>query len=173
MLFNFSASLPLGRAILPSDTLPGAPPVFVLSYKVWAARFALDRSILGKTFILNDKPTTLIGIMPRRFAFWGGDIWMPATLDRAAPDASTHQFVMYGRLKPGFSVKAAESDTFALLTQLAKIYRGQYPRLCPPTSLPARPFQPPSIFPVSVTPLRGKATWRHPAVKSFPRLECA
>jgi putative ABC transport system permease protein len=126
--FQFLGISPLlGRAILPSDAVPGAPPVFVLSYKVWAKRFGLDRSILGKTFILNDKPTTLIGIMPRRFAFWGGDIWAPATLDRAAPDASTRQFVMYGRLKPGLSVRAAESETFALLTQLAKIYRTRYP----------------------------------------------
>jgi putative ABC transport system permease protein len=126
--FQFLGISPLlGRAILPSDTAPGAPPVFVLSYKVWANRFGLDRSILGKTFILNDKPTTLIGIMPRRFAFWGGDIWVPAMLDRAAPDASTRQFVMYGRLKPGLSVKAAEGETFALLTHLAKIYRARYP----------------------------------------------
>jgi hypothetical protein len=54
-------------------------------------RFGLDRGILGKTFSLNDKPTRLVGIMPPRFAFWGGDIWMPAALDRADPGLDTMQ----------------------------------------------------------------------------------
>jgi putative ABC transport system permease protein len=126
--FQFLGIAPLlGRAILPSDTARGAQPVFVLSYKVWVKRFGLDRSIVGKTFLLNNTPTTLIGIMPPRFAFWGGDIWMPATIDRTSPDAATRRFVMYGHLKPGLDVKAAESDALALITQLAKIYRTSYP----------------------------------------------
>ena len=91
----------VGRGILPSDAQPGAPPVFVLSYKVWVKRFGMDRGIVGKTFILNDKPATLVGIMPPRFAFWGGDIWVPASLDRADPEASQRYFVLYGHLKPG------------------------------------------------------------------------
>src|SRR3569833_592322 len=47
----------LGRGIQPSDSEPDAPPVFVLSYKVWAQRFGLDPAILGKTFLLNNTPT--------------------------------------------------------------------------------------------------------------------
>jgi len=78
----------LGRGLKTSDSEPGAPPVFILSYKVWASRFGLDPSILGKTFLLSNTPTTLIGIMPQRFAWWGGDIWRPATLDRARPGNS-------------------------------------------------------------------------------------
>src|SRR5215469_1009758 len=109
--FEFLGVAPLaGRAVLPSDALPGAPPVFVLSYKVWVKRFGMDRSIVGKTFILNGQPTTLVGIMPRRFAFWGGDIWIPASLDRADPSASQRYFVLYGRLKPGLNRRAAEAE---------------------------------------------------------------
>ncbi|MGA8026779.1 MAG: ABC transporter permease, partial [Bryobacteraceae bacterium] len=126
--FQFLGISPLlGRGILPSDAAPGAPRVFVLSYKVWVKRFGFDRSIVGKSFLINNTPTTLIGIMPRRFTLWGGDIWMPATLDRASPDAATRRFVMYGHLKPGLEVKAAEGEAFALIKQLAKIYRTSYP----------------------------------------------
>jgi putative ABC transport system permease protein len=127
--FEFLGVAPLiGRGILPSDALPGAPPVFVLSYKVWVKRFGMDRGIIGKTFILNDKPTTLVGIMPRRFAFWGGDIWMPTCLDRADPAASQRYFVLYGHLKPGLDPKAGEAELAILAGRFADIYRGQYPK---------------------------------------------
>jgi len=58
----------LGRTIIPDDAKPGAPPVFVMAYKMWVKRFQRDPSILGKNFILNGTSTTLIGIMPKRFS---------------------------------------------------------------------------------------------------------
>lgn len=49
--FQFLGVSPLlGRGILPRDAQPGAPPVFVLSYKVWVKRFGMDRGIVGKNF---------------------------------------------------------------------------------------------------------------------------
>jgi predicted permease len=116
----------LGRSIQPSDSKPGASPVFVLSYKVWAKRFGLDPTIVGKTFLLNNTPTTLIGIMPQRFAWWGGDIWRPAVLDRARPGNS--RFVLYGHLKSGLDPQAAQSHITALLRQLAQLYPDRYPK---------------------------------------------
>jgi hypothetical protein len=44
---------------------------------VWISRFAHDPNIVGRNFLLNDKPVTLVGIMPKRFAFWGGDSRCP------------------------------------------------------------------------------------------------
>ena len=125
--FQFLGVQPLlGRGIQPSDAQPGAPPVFVLSYKVWLKRFGLDPAILGKTFLLNNTRTTLVGIMPSRFAFWGGDIWMPAILDRAHP--GNDNFVLYGHLKPGLSPKAAQTEAYAVLKRLAQTYPDRYPR---------------------------------------------
>src|SRR5206468_5515593 len=106
---------------------PGAPPVFVLSYKVWLSRFGSDPNIVGHSFLLNDKPATLVGIMPKRFAFWGGDIWMPAAVDPAEPGAEKRNFVLYGHLRPGLDVRAAEAELAALATRLAKIYPRSYP----------------------------------------------
>jgi putative ABC transport system permease protein len=127
--FEFLGVPPLlGRTIIPSDAQPGAPPVFVLSYKVWAKRFGLDPGIVGKTFVINDKPTTLIGIMPPRFAFWGGDVWLPVTLDAAEIGAGSRRFVMYGHLKSGLGLKAAEADLRILAGRFSKIYRQEYPK---------------------------------------------
>jgi putative ABC transport system permease protein len=126
--FQFLGVPPLlGRGIVPGDGKPGAPPVFVLSYKVWLSRFGLDPNIVGQTFLLNDKPTTLVGIMPKRFALWGGDIWMPTAVDPAEPGAERRNFVLYGHLKPGLGVTTAESDLGALAKQLSTIYPRSYP----------------------------------------------
>jgi len=117
----------LGRAIEPSDAQPGAAPVFVLSYKVWQRRFGMDPSIVGEEVLLNGRRTTLIGIMPKRFAFWGGDIWMPATLDRVESGASQRPLVMYGHVKRGVTIEAAQADLTAVANRLAKVYRDNYP----------------------------------------------
>ena len=71
----------MGRTITPDDAKPGAPPVVVLSYKGWQSRLGGDPNILGKTLILNHEPTTVIGVMPKRF-LWGTnvvDCWLPAS----------------------------------------------------------------------------------------------
>src|SRR5579884_113846 len=127
--FQFLGMAPLlGRAITPEDAKPGAPPVFVLSYKLWVKRFGADPSIVGRTFTLNGKPTTLIGIMPQRFAWWGSELWMPTTLDRAEPGADQQYFFLLGHLKPGLDPKAAAADVQILANRFSKIYRDNYPK---------------------------------------------
>jgi putative ABC transport system permease protein len=127
--FQFLGVPPLlGRGIVPGDGKSGAPPVFVLSYKVWLSRFGLDPNIVGQTFLLNDKPTTLVGIMPKRFALWGGDIWMPTAVDPAEPGAEKRNFVQYGHLRPGLDVRAAEAELGVLAKQLSTIYPRSYPK---------------------------------------------
>ena len=74
----------LGRGIVPDDARPGAPPVFVMAYKMWVKRFNRDTSILGKSFTLNGTPTTLVGIMPQRFTKLGSDLWMAKAMQRGA-----------------------------------------------------------------------------------------
>ena len=65
----------LGRTFTAEDARPGAPPVFVMNHKMWAGRFGSDPSLIGKTFVLNGVPTTLIGVMPRRFFTLGADLY--------------------------------------------------------------------------------------------------
>lgn len=126
--FRFLGVAPLlGRGIEPGDGRPGAAPVFVLSHKAWLSRFGGDPRVIGRTYLLNDKPATLVGIMPRRFAFWGGEIWMPASVDASEPGAARRNFVLYGHLRPGVSTPAAEEELTSLATRLSTVYAGSYP----------------------------------------------
>lgn len=99
----------LGRTISEEDGRPGAPPVFVMNYRLWQREFGGDPKILGTTFILNGKPTTLVGIMPLRFNAFGANFWMPIT-----PDYATHGFKLMVRLKPGVSAQNAGADLDAI-----------------------------------------------------------
>jgi putative ABC transport system permease protein len=127
--FDFLGVAPLlGRAITPEDARPGAPPVFVLSYKLWKRRFGSDASILGKTFTMNDRPTTLVGIMPQRFAWWGAELWIPTALTRSEPGAETRFFFLLGHLKPGLTAKSAAPDIAIIAKRLAKLYPKDYPK---------------------------------------------
>lgn len=126
--FEFLGVAPLiGRSAAPHDAEPGAPPVFVLSYKVWQKRFAGDPNILGRTFTLDGIPRTLIGIMPKRFAWWGADLWIPKSPNRAETGQSEAFMNLLGRLKPGESSKRAALALNVLAHRLAKTYPKYYP----------------------------------------------
>ena len=69
----------LGRTFLSEEERPGGPKVAVLSYDFFMKRFGGDRSILGKLVAFDSVPTTIIGVMPRGFAFpnFGAGGWLP------------------------------------------------------------------------------------------------
>ena len=130
--FEFLGVPPLlGRALQPDDYKPGAPPVFVMRYKTWAARFSSDPKILNQTFVLNGTPRTLVGVMPPRFAFGDADLWMPDPMDRSSK-ANDSQFPIYWwlltRLKPGVSTPQAEADLTLVAQRLSKVYPKDYPK---------------------------------------------
>jgi putative ABC transport system permease protein len=117
----------IGRTLLPEDAKPGAPPVFVMSYKMWLNQYNLDPGILGRTFILNGAPSTLVGIMPKRFTKLGSDLWRPISMNRADKEMSQRFWMFQARLKPGVTVEQAEADINILAQRLAKIYSKNYP----------------------------------------------
>jgi putative ABC transport system permease protein len=102
----------LGRTIAPGDGETGAPPVFVMSYLLWQQEFAGNPGILGATFVLDGKPTTLVGIMPPQFNAFEASFWRPGGAEGGA--------AIMGRLKPGLSVEAAQADLDVIAHRLQK-----------------------------------------------------
>jgi putative ABC transport system permease protein len=120
-----------GRVLQPADYEPGAPPVFVLRYQAWITSFAGDPGVLNRTFVLNGVSRTLVGIMPPRFAWGNGDVWLPEKPTRSETPAVAGEFppvwYLIGHLKPGVSVGQAQADLTVVASQLAKIYPKNYP----------------------------------------------
>jgi putative ABC transport system permease protein len=123
----------LGRVAQPADYEPGAAPVFVLRYKTWIKEFGADPNILNKTFILNDTPRTLIGIMPPRFGWGDADLWIPEKPTRtvantAVAGAFPRFWFFLGHLKPGVSQREAVADLTVVAKRLATVYPKDYPK---------------------------------------------
>jgi putative ABC transport system permease protein len=119
----------LGRTLTPDDAKPGAPPVFVMNYKMWAGRFGSDASLIGKTFVLNGVPTTLVGVMPQRFFKLAADLYKPVVLDRADPERARQYFRLQARLRPGVTLEQAEAEVTVVAHRLAKLYPDNYPQV--------------------------------------------
>jgi len=63
----FGISAYAGRVLTPSDDQAGAPPVAVMSYRLWQQKYGSDPSVIGSVFNLSDKPFTVVGITPPGF----------------------------------------------------------------------------------------------------------
>jgi predicted permease len=127
-MFTFLGVPPLyGRGLAPTDAQPGAPPVFVMAYKMWTKHYNFDSSVVGRTFTLNGVPTTCVGVMPRRFTKMNADLYRPIVMDRANPELKEQYFMFQGRAKPGVTLEQVEADISVIAKQLAQVYPKNYP----------------------------------------------
>ena len=72
-----------GRWFLEGDGEPGAPPVVVLSHALWSRRYGSDPAIVGRTILIDNTPTEVVGVMPPSFRFPDDEVrlWLPLHLD--------------------------------------------------------------------------------------------
>jgi predicted permease len=118
----------LGRTLTPEDARPGAPPVFVMSNRLWLNRFNSDPGVVGRTFIFNNVPTMCVGVMPRRFFKLNAQVYLPITLDRANPRTNRRFYMFQARLKRGVTFAEATADLDVIARRLAKVYPENYPK---------------------------------------------
>jgi predicted permease len=107
----------IGRDILPEEDRPGGNPVVLLSYDLWQRLFQGDRGVLGRVLKLNERPYTVIGVLPREAVIPPGvEAWMPLAADVTKPSA--FYLAGVGRLKRGVSMEQAAAD-------LLRVHRSQ------------------------------------------------
>jgi putative ABC transport system permease protein len=73
----------LGRTFAPEEERPGGPDVAVISHELFTQRFGGDPATVGKVIAIDSVPTTIVGVMPRGFAypnFGGAPQWVPTAL---------------------------------------------------------------------------------------------
>ncbi len=131
--FDFYGVAPLrGRGIIAEDAKPGAPPVFVMSYRAWLAEFGGDPNLIGKSFLLNGEQRTLVGIMTQRFQAFGAlqQVWVPITDTRGTGRSKSEPSVdtMMARLKPGVKLEAASAELDVIVKRLAKNKPEEFPK---------------------------------------------
>ena len=119
----------LGRVFGAEENRPGGPAVAVLSHGLWQRRFGADTELIGQTIYLNERPQTVLGVMPAGFAFpQGTDLWLPIQLDPAhlAPRGQRYLKVI-ARLRPDAGVERARQEMSAIARQFGEEHAGLYP----------------------------------------------
>src|SRR5215813_13806971 len=68
----------LGRLFEKGEDLPGAPPVLLLSYKYWQTHLGGDPRVVGRSFTMNDRAHTVVGVLPNIPQYPAeNDVYMP------------------------------------------------------------------------------------------------
>ena len=119
----------LGRAFGPDEEKPGVPGVVLLGEGYWERRFGRDPSVVGKTLVLGGEPFTVIGVMPKTMhtSWRNAEVFTPLLRleDRIGGEENRGNhpgiYVM-ARMKPGVTVKQAETDVKAIAARLAEKY---------------------------------------------------
>ena len=127
-LFDVLGVAPMiGRKILPEEDLPGHADVMILSFGLWTRRFHADRSVVGRTIMVNGHGCRVIGVMPREFNFPMRraaahtpspyvEFWAAPLLPAGNPIAAVGAVA---RLRRGVSLAEARQDLAAISGELA------------------------------------------------------
>jgi putative ABC transport system permease protein len=112
----------IGRLIADADDQEGAPPVAVMSYRIWKEKYGADPTVVGASYQMNGHPFTVIGVAAPGFygaklAGWGmPDFWLPLTteplIDEQAPRLKRpdgNWLDLIGRVRPGVNPKSLEA----------------------------------------------------------------
>ena len=113
----------LGRGFLPGDDKLGAPPVVVLGYGIWQERYSSSPGVIGRQVRVNEKPATIVGVMPRGFKFPTNiDMWVPLVPTADLEKRTNRPLMLFGMLKPGVGILQANVEMNSIARRLASQY---------------------------------------------------
>jgi putative ABC transport system permease protein len=111
-----------GRLFLPQEDAVGANNVAIVSEKFWRTRYGGQESILGSSLTLDNKPYTIVGVMPAGFRFPGEfDVWLPLALDPVKEFGDTFSLIeVVGRIKPDETLQHAQTELHLISTNASE-----------------------------------------------------
>jgi putative ABC transport system permease protein len=117
-----------GRTFQPGDDTMGRNHVAVLAHPIWRQRFGADPGVVGRTIMLNGVSHQVVGVLPpTALPNSEAQIIVPLVLQGGAepPSRTSHQFVVFARLKPGVSLEQSRSE----MDRIGRDLETQYPTL--------------------------------------------
>jgi predicted permease len=112
-----------GRMIEPFDA---GHPVVVLNYRFWQRYFGGDPHAIGRTLEMDHAPYTIVGVMPRSFAFNDvagvGDVYLPASLMDAVANGPAPTYLPWIKLRPHVTVATANAALEPIVRDIMKIH---------------------------------------------------
>jgi putative ABC transport system permease protein len=117
----------IGRTFTEDEDKVGAPPVVLISDRLWARAFNRDPSVIGRSITLHDSNFTVIGVMPPEMTSpQDSDVWlsmMRRSNNRAWMQRTIHPMIyVWGKLKRGVTVGQARTEMKGIAARLEKAY---------------------------------------------------
>jgi predicted permease len=147
-LFSVLAVQPAqGRPFLSDEQTPGKGRVVLLSNAVWRNMLHSAPDVVGKQVTLNDKPYTVVGIMPPRFVFPASDnkpqIWIPAEITPAhfKMGFSEPKYQAIARIQKGSSLAAIGTELSGIESRQVLLYPEEMRQELPPARVAATPYR--------------------------------
>ena len=117
----------LGRSFRPDEEQPGHDQVVILSHGVWERHFGGDPNLVGRTITIDEKPYTVVGVLPAGFELMGHaypqlDLWMPLSFAPSEIRRDNPSLIVFARLKDGYSLAQARADMDTISSRLAAAY---------------------------------------------------
>jgi predicted permease len=124
----------LGRTFREGEDQSGAEPVLLLTHEYWQREFGGDPNVIGKTFRMNDRVHTVVGVLPSIPGYPGvNDVYMPASSCpfRSNPNTQTNRlargFTTFALPRPGVSIERVQTDLETVANRLHREYADAYP----------------------------------------------
>ena len=114
-----------GRYFLPEEDQVGREHVAVLSYGLFAQRFAGDSRIVGRPIRMNGETYTVVGVAPSEFSIAtpGDQLWVPLALTAQHKSTfSDHWLTVFAKRKPGVSQAQAQRDMERVSREIARLH---------------------------------------------------
>ena len=116
----------LGRDFATGEDLLSAPRTAILSYATWQKRYGGSADVLGQSVVLDEKPTTIIGVLPRDFHFVPAEpaeFWTTLHPEQGCDlRRGCHGMNSVARLKDGVTLQQALANVTSIAQQLEREY---------------------------------------------------
>ncbi len=113
----------LGRTFDPTDHVLGSPHVVLVGHDLWQSHLGSDADVVDRTLWVGGVPHTVIGVLPRGFAFpMRQRLWLPMRDQPAARPGTGRELHLFGRLAPGATDATAQAELDAISQQLQAEY---------------------------------------------------
>ncbi len=116
----------LGRDFASGEDLLSAPRTVVLSYSAWQKRYGGSPDVIGQSVVLDEKPHTIIGVLPRDFHFVPAEPAEFWTTLHPGPGCDLrrgcHGMNGVARLKDGVTLQQALANVTSIAQQLEREY---------------------------------------------------
>jgi predicted permease len=114
----------LGRAFARADVLGDTVRATIVTDGFWRRHLGADRGAVGRTLRLNGRDVTIVGVLPREFAFpprGNADLYIPLIPSTAQRERRFfHWLDVIARVRPGVRVEQAREELAAVSDRIRR-----------------------------------------------------